>query len=51
MLCSNCGLGWDVNDPDPPECGVARREREVREMSAKPNPKTIIQTIRETLKR
>lgn len=21
MLCDRCGLQWDVNDPDPPECG------------------------------
>lgn len=21
MLCGKCGLQWDVNDPDPPECG------------------------------
>lgn len=20
MICSACGLGWDVNDPDPPMC-------------------------------
>lgn len=20
MLCDRCGLQWDVNDPDPPEC-------------------------------
>lgn len=21
MMCDECGLVWDVNDPDPPECG------------------------------
>lgn len=20
MQCSRCGLTWDVNDPDPPQC-------------------------------
>lgn len=20
MICSRCGLQWDVNDPDPPLC-------------------------------
>lgn len=20
MLCDHCGLAWDMNDPDPPEC-------------------------------
>lgn len=20
MICEACGLQWDVNDPDPPEC-------------------------------
>ena len=20
MLCDRCGVQWDVNDPDPPEC-------------------------------
>lgn len=20
MMCPRCGLQWDVNDPDPPEC-------------------------------
>ncbi|RTL04966.1 hypothetical protein EKK58_09165 [Candidatus Dependentiae bacterium] len=23
MFCSDCGLRWDVNDPDPPECTAA----------------------------
>ena len=23
MLCKHCGIGWDMNDPDPPKC---RRE-------------------------
>lgn len=20
MICHKCGLSWDTNDPDPPEC-------------------------------
>lgn len=20
MICGKCGLAWDVNDPEPPEC-------------------------------
>lgn len=20
MICGKCGLQWDMNDPDPPEC-------------------------------
>lgn len=54
MLCGQCGLGWDVNDPDPPECGVARREREVRELSReKPglDPRQALQKLRESLKK
>ncbi len=22
MICASCGLVWDTNDPDPPECRV-----------------------------
>jgi ribosomal protein S27AE len=25
MLCGRCGLGWDVNDPDPPACSPTER--------------------------
>ena len=25
MQCARCGLTWDVNDPEPPECGLARK--------------------------
>jgi len=28
MLCE-CGLAWDVNDPDPPECRKPPNAREV----------------------
>lgn len=35
MECSKCQLYWDYGDPDPPECGVARRQREVVEWSDK----------------
>lgn len=23
MMCAECGLAWDVNDPDPPSCRTA----------------------------
>lgn len=25
MMCGKCGLQWDVNDPDPPECKPVER--------------------------
>lgn len=25
MICGKCGLQWDMNDPEPPECGDARQ--------------------------
>ena len=30
MICEKCGLQWDVNDPEPPECitpETLRRQR------------------------
>lgn len=27
MHCSNCGLTWDMNDPEPPECPETRIKR------------------------
>lgn len=34
MLCA-CGLAWDVNDPDPPQCrGTAAAARGLAEMRA-----------------
>ncbi len=38
MLCGRCGLAWDVNDIDPPECRTKewyekqRAELEVKKM-------------------
>jgi len=26
MNCPRCGYVWDMNDPDPPECGIRRKE-------------------------
>lgn len=26
MQCGKCGLAWDVNDDDPPECREMRKE-------------------------
>ena len=32
MVCHVCGLCWDMNDPDPPECQkVDRRSKEAKE--------------------
>ncbi len=25
MMCGECGLAWDVNDPDPPECNRGKK--------------------------
>lgn len=32
MMCAPCGLNWDVNDPEPPECRkVDRRLKSVKD--------------------
>ena len=32
MICAPCGLNWDVNDPEPPECRkVDRRLKAVKD--------------------
>jgi len=23
MICGQCGLAWDINDPEPPSCRMA----------------------------
>lgn len=28
MYCGECGLTWDMNDPEPPECNPTRRRAE-----------------------
>ena len=28
MQCSRCGLAYDVNDPDPPECGKTTQRQQ-----------------------
>ena len=31
MMCAPCGLNWDVNDPEPPECRkVDRRTKQAK---------------------
>lgn len=30
MICAPCGLVWDINDPEPPECGC-RGQRGINE--------------------
>lgn len=38
MQCGRCGLAWDTNDPDPPECApVNGAER--ASLPAEPSPK------------
>lgn len=37
MICTPCGLNWDVNDPEPPECRkVDRRTKKAKQ--AAPDP-------------
>lgn len=31
MLCDRCGLQWDVNDPEPPECSRQSPQERRRE--------------------
>ena len=38
MLCGACGLAWDVNDPDPPECRKVDGRRKVAREVAKCEP-------------
>ncbi len=28
MRCAQCGIVWDVTDPEPPTCRIEHRERE-----------------------
>ena len=35
MICAPCGLTWDTNDPEPPECGkIDRRTKKAKEAAA-----------------
>lgn len=38
MMCDQCGLAWDMNDPEPPTCGeeARRKNEESRKASAPP---------------
>lgn len=27
MQCAACGLAWDIDDPDPPECPLENRKQ------------------------
>lgn len=31
MSCHKCGLVWDINDPEPPQC-LTNHQREIRKM-------------------
>lgn len=48
MLCDQCGLQWDTNDPEPPECRrvAAPRKRSLSEEGHQGNP---FDKIREVL--
>lgn len=35
MICAPCGLNWDVNDPEPPECRKVDRRLKVAKESVK----------------
>lgn len=39
MLCDRCGLQWDVNDPDKPECLPEKKVR-IQELRNLLNKKT-----------
>lgn len=50
MICAPCGLNWDVNDPEPPECrkhdGRSKVVKLVKEMEApKAKPKGLPDTL------
>ena len=41
MICAPCGLNWDVNDPEPPECrkNIKRAAAKVAKFEAETKPK------------
>lgn len=34
MVCSKCGLAWDINDPEPPQCKPELESRLFRDEPA-----------------
>ncbi len=40
MICAPCGLAWDMNDPEPPECrkNIKRAVAKVAKIEAAPLP-------------
>lgn len=44
MICHKCGLVWDMNDPDPPEC---RRKELASRNSSNNQPKVVNTTNNE----
>lgn len=53
MACGTCGLAWDVNDPDPPQCGLAAKENpqyNVDSPKPKEDPRTVLQRLKGMLK-
>ena len=41
MICAPCGLTWDTNDPEPPECrkNIKRAAAKVAKFEAETKPK------------
>jgi hypothetical protein len=51
MMCGKCGLGWDMNDPDPPECGRHARAAVPALPAAKVDGRAILAKLKEELQR
>ena len=45
MVCRQCGLAWDANDPDPPACREPVSKREQNRQRALRHLNTIIQEL------
>lgn len=51
MQCGACGLVWDVNDPDPPECNPIKRTHAERwREQDKKRGETVLRRLQESLK-
>lgn len=51
MQCGLCGLAWDVNDPEPPECKPDTRTHAERwREQDKKRGATVLRRLREGLK-
>lgn len=45
LVCRQCGLAWDVNDPDPPACREPPSKREQNRQRALRHLDAIIQEL------